>query len=170
MNNFLLLFVCTGNICRSPMAEGIMKDMVIDEIDSKHQVMPLEVLSAGTHAPQGRYASSHAITVAGRHDINLKYHRSRHITPQIAQASDLILTMEQAQADEIGEMWSDISYVYPLKTFGRGENETLETLDITDPIGMDEDVYSRIFDEISGELKRIKNLVFSLALDKYRAK
>ena len=50
-----VLFVCTGNICRSPMAEGLMKDLVADRKD-------LRVISAGVHAQQGAAASIDAVT------------------------------------------------------------------------------------------------------------
>ncbi|MCD6307926.1 MAG: low molecular weight protein arginine phosphatase [Candidatus Latescibacteria bacterium] len=170
MNSFLLLFVCTGNICRSPMAEGIMKDIVLDEIDSKRQIMPLEILSAGTGTSRGHGASSFAVKVADEHGINLMYHRSRPISEQILSASDLILTMEQAHTDIILEMLPEKNAVFPLKLFGRKDGGEIESVDIIDPIGREEETYQLVFAEIQQELKRVSPIIFSLALDKFRAR
>jgi len=152
------------------MAEGIMKDIILDEIDSKRQVMPLEILSAGTGTSRGHHASLPAVRVAEEHGINLLYHRSRPITEQIARASDLILTMEQAHTDFIRDMLPDLTSIFPLKLFGRTDGEEIDTVDIMDPIGSDEETYQHVFAEIRQELKRITPLLFSLALEKYRAK
>ena len=170
MNNFLLLFVCTGNICRSPMAEGIMKDLILDEFDVKHQVMPIEVLSAGTHAMTGSGASSYAIKVADRHDINLKFHRSRKITEHISKAADLILTMEEAHTTFIKQSWPEITNVYALRRYNRGSSIVEEPIDIVDPIGLDIEVYSSVFEDLQGEIQRVASTIFSLALEKYRAR
>ena len=67
MSNFILMFVCTGNICRSPMAEGIMNDLILNYVDSKKQFMPIEIFSTGTHAVRGHSASRFAIEVSEQH-------------------------------------------------------------------------------------------------------
>ncbi|MFC1529009.1 hypothetical protein ACFL5B_03785, partial [Candidatus Latescibacterota bacterium] len=155
------------NICRSPMAEGIMKNLILDYVESKKQVMPLEIFSTGTHTNWGHPASGYAIEVSQQHDINLGFHRSKQITQEIAKAADLILTMEKSHKYYIKQHWPFIDYVYELKSFDRANDPFEGKLDIMDPIGMDYDVYYNVFKEIRNEVSRISKTVFSLALEKY---
>lgn len=170
MNNFVLIFVCTGNICRSPMAEGIMKEMVLDEFVMNRQVMPVEILSAGTHAPIGSSVSRFALEVADKHGINLRFHRSKQVTEQIVNAADLILTMEENHTEYIRQHWPGVDYVFELKRFGRNDSATEDSPDINDPIGMGIEVYIRVFDELQSEIARVSKTIYSLVLDKYRVK
>lgn len=169
MSNFIIVFVCTGNICRSPMAEGIMKDIILDEFEAKHEVIPVEVLSAGTHAFSGNGASEYAIEVADRHGINLSFHRSRPVTGQIVKAVDLVLTMEINHTKYIERLLPGIDYVYELKNFDREEASIEGSVEVIDPIGMDIDFYGEVFDELQSEIMRISKTLFSLAREKYRA-
>ena len=141
-DTFLLVFVCTGNICRSPMAEGIMKDIILDHARETGVSPKLKVISAGTNATAGYPASEHAIEVASEEGINIETHRSSPLTEDIAMSSDLILTMEQAHTRIIKHMWPEIRQVKELKRFGR--NETGNS-DVLDPIGMGVDVYRSVF-------------------------
>ena len=169
MSNYLVMFVCTGNICRSPMAEGILKDMILDEFQEKHQVMPIEVLSAGTHAVNGYPASSHAIAVAHKHGINLTFHRSRAFTVHVARAADLILTMETNHTLFIKSMLPGIGTVYELKSFNCSNPERYSDVDVRDPIGASGEVYATVFDELKREIARVSQDIFNRALEKYRA-
>ena len=169
MANFLLLFVCTGNMCRSPMAEGIMKDLILDEVNTKHQVMPIEIMSAGIFAVQGGGVSPLAIEVAAQNGINLNFHRSTQLTENLAKKSDLILTMEKNHTDYIRNNWPDIDYVYELRRFERDKESLEGRLEIIDPIGMGFEIYQMVFEELKREITRISQTVFSRALEKYRA-
>ncbi len=168
MNNYTVLFVCTGNICRSPMAEGIMKELILDEIAASHQVMPLEIISAGTYAIDLIPASSFAIEVATQHGIDLKFHRSRFLTTKIANDVDLILVMEKNHAHYIKQQWPDIDYVYELKKYALKKDAVMDLSGIQDPIGMEYEIYSKVFKELQKEIIRISQLIFSHALEKNR--
>jgi protein-tyrosine-phosphatase len=100
MNDSLrLLFVCTGNICRSPMAEGLMKALLFPV--SNHHIM---VCSAGTHAEDGLPAEPGAVRAAREHGADIGGHRSRAIDGSLIADADLILVMERQQARFIRSM------------------------------------------------------------------
>ena len=169
MSNFVVLFVCTGNICRSPMAEGILKDIILDEVESKRQIMPIEVMSAGTHTVNGSPASIHAVTIAGRHGISLKFHRSRLLTEKIVRYADLVLTMEEGHTLFINRIVPEAVNVYELMRYNRNGLRAGEMPDIKDPIGKSEEVYGAVFDQLKREIKRISPHLYKLAMEKYRA-
>lgn len=166
LDKYFLVFVCTGNICRSPIAEGIMKDFILDEVDSHGQSLPIKVMSAGTYAVDGSTASEYAIMVAAQHVIDISFHRSRHLSEEIVNEADLILTMEKSHTDIINQTWPRVNNVYELKSFGQ-ENDNKEfNREIMDPIGMGFDVYLNVFNEINDEILRVAKIIFSLAGEK----
>ena len=163
MREFVLVFVCTGNICRSPMAEGIMKDIVLDEVEHTHRVIPIIISSAGTHALTGNLASRYAVEIAERHGINLNFHRSKPLNETIVRNADLILTMEKNHTELIKRNWAFCDTVYELKNFAAEDSRTSAGSDIHDPIGMDINFYANVFDELKREITRIATVVFSMA-------
>ena len=169
MSNFLVVFVCTGNICRSPMAEGILKDLVLDEFEKRSQVIPVEIMSAGVYAMDGNPASHFAIEVTAQHGINLNFHRSRHITEKLVKRADLILTMDESHSEYISLNWPNIGYVHELKKFDSEEMPENTSSGIMDPIGLDIETYEKIFNELEREIKRVSQMIFSLAMEKYSA-
>ncbi len=88
-----VLTVCTGNICRSPIAAGLLQHYL--PADLKERVT---VSSAGTSALHGHLAESHAITAMAQLGIDIRGHRARQITREIARKADLVLTMETAHS------------------------------------------------------------------------
>ena len=90
-----ILFVCFGNICRSPMAEGLAAEHVKREHPDK--AVLLEFSSAGTGALNGNPPTPEAaLAMAGR-GIDIARHRARRATPEVVDACDLVLTMEERQ-------------------------------------------------------------------------
>ncbi len=84
-----ILFVCTGNICRSPMAEGLMKKML-----SEKGLQSVRVASAGTHALEGHPASGNAVAVMASQAVDITGHRGRQLDNRMLATSDLVLVME----------------------------------------------------------------------------
>jgi protein-tyrosine phosphatase len=93
---FNILVVCTGNICRSPMAAGLLRHFLPESLQAS-----VDVASAGTHGLQGYPAEANAIEAMGRIGIDITAHRARQITKSIARQSDLILTMEAAHSQYV---------------------------------------------------------------------
>ncbi|NNF98766.1 MAG: low molecular weight protein arginine phosphatase [Desulfobacteraceae bacterium] len=97
-----ILIVCTGNICRSPMAEGLLKQMLSPELQHK-----IHVHSAGTHALRGNPPTAHAVDVLlSSYGIDISGHKAERISTDLISSADLILTMEQAHSmtlEQIGK-------------------------------------------------------------------
>jgi protein-tyrosine-phosphatase len=151
-----VLFVCTGNTCRSPMAEGILKMMLKDK-----GVGNVKVSSAGTHGLRSAPASLFAIEVAKRRNVDLSRHRSRELTAEMVGRADLILTMSQEHLERIKRMDKQAGQkAYLLKAFPQPHTESNDgqnhgVLSIKDPIGGSLDDYEDAFSEIEKEMERI---------------
>ena len=89
MNN--ILTVCVGNICRSPVAEAMLKDRLPGR----------KVWSAGLHAVVGHGADATAREIAEQHKLNLTAHRAQQITGWMCMHADLVLVMEASQQQEL---------------------------------------------------------------------
>src|SRR5260221_9793897 len=84
-----LLFVCTGNICRSPMAAAIARSEI-----ARAGYSDIEVASAGSAAISGGSATREAAMVAEENGLSLADHRAQPLTPQLLAATDLVVGME----------------------------------------------------------------------------
>lgn len=130
-----LLFVCYGNICRSPMAEVFMDHFLDERLGSGRDFV---VSSAGVGAMDGTPATMGAGISMAAHGLDMSRHRARHLTPAIARRADRIWCMEPEQVDYVREMIDDPSKV---ELLGSG---------IADPIGADQEFY----DIVAGEIER----------------
>ena len=108
-----ILFVCTGNTCRSAIAEGLMKRIL-----SQQEIVGLQVLSAGTSASFGKEADSLAVLALKEEEVDLSSHRSQPLAPELMRKADLILTMTEKHRNEILSWFPEIrSKVFLLKQF-----------------------------------------------------
>ena len=144
-----VLFVCTGNICRSPMAEGIAANVA----DKSHIVFR----SAGTFAYDGTPASPNAVAVLKEKGIDISAHRARRFDARLAMWADLILAMETAHI-------RDMTYAAPTQAhkmhtllgFAAGEKGTAgDHWSVADPYGGSLDIYRKARDEIADAIVRI---------------
>jgi len=134
-----LLFVCTGNTCRSPIAEGIARHELV-----RRGVHGVVVGSAGTSAWEGAPASDGSLLVALEHGIDLGVHEARMLTPSLVEQSDLILTMGPSHLERVQTLGGG-ARAQLLSTFA---SQGAVATPVSDPFGGDLDVYRHTFAEL----------------------
>lgn len=151
-----VLFVCTGNSCRSIMAEGLLRK-ALKEIGRED----IEVVSAGISAFNGSSPTEETVTVMRREGVDVSAFKSKSLTDEMIKKADLILTMAAHHMDEVIRRVPAASLkTHLLKQFGiDSDTMTCEELDVRDPIGRPIDEYERVLASIKKEIKRIINLI-----------
>ncbi|TFG40734.1 MAG: protein tyrosine phosphatase, partial [Bacteroidia bacterium] len=138
-----ILFVCMGNICRSPIAEYLFNHY------SKERNLPYKAKSAGL-METGAEISPNSMRLLAEKGIDSQEHYSRKINPEILNDSWLVLTMEEGQRDFIKRNFPEFEHkIYALKEYV-GEDG-----DIADPIGTDIDYYTDIYHQIDAALQKL---------------
>src|SRR6478672_8447475 len=146
-----ILFVCTGNICRSPMAEGLFRHAVKGRNDFR-------VISAGVGAVDGLPPSEHAVKALKELGIDISKQRSHMLTAEIVQQADYIFGMTHSHVDAITMLYPHAAE----KTFLLREfDETLDAYenDISDPIGGSYDIYCNCRDQIEQGIASMLNFI-----------
>ena len=146
LSSLMVLLVCTGNTCRSPMAEVMCRKMIADRLGcamnalGDHGVM---VMSAGISAMMGGRPSPEAVSVMSTMSLQLADHESQPLTTQLVRHSDIIWTMTRSHRHAIVSQWPEAS----ARTFVLGGER-----DIADPIGGPLEYYQRCAEQIKTEL------------------
>ncbi|MBQ8761916.1 MAG: low molecular weight protein arginine phosphatase [Clostridia bacterium] len=132
-----VLFVCTGNTCRSPMAVSILKSML------KEKEIKAKVLSAGISVNEGEPMAENACVALKKLGIRKSKHTATQITKQNLEKCDLILTMTENQKFSLPRLKKIICF------------KDLTGFDVLDPYGQDVDAYINVAKQIKSGLVKV---------------
>lgn len=131
----IVLFVCTGNTCRSPLAEGITKALLAERLGCRVEELPARgvwVLSAGVAAYGGGPATDLSVEAAAEFGADLREHRSRPVNPQLLAAADDVIAMTRSHAHALAARYPGV---------GPEPRLLCGDADLDDPIGAGPEVY-----------------------------
>jgi len=144
------LFVCTGNTCRSPMAEALFRKLVADKLGCSEEELTEKgfvSVSAGLAAYPGSGPSPEAVEVLKLQGIDLSPHESQPLTPRLLSQADYVFTMTKSHRDTI--LWEYPELSHQVSLLSR------EDRDVADPIGGTFEDYALCADEIATNLRAI---------------
>jgi protein-tyrosine-phosphatase len=140
-----ILFVCTGNTCRSALAEAIARKVAVER-----GLTDVEVNSAGTSAWDGAPASDGALLVGMERGLDLSQHRAQMLTREMLTEAELVLAMGPHHLERIEALGGSGRSFLLTEFASRGATSR----PVSDPIGGELDVYRTTADELEGEVRR----------------
>lgn len=147
-----VVFICTGNVCRSPMAEGFYRHETKSD-DS------IRIGSAGISAFDGQEASQHSVDVMQQEGIDIADHASRMLTADIVAQASHIFGMTRTHRDAVQMMFPEArEKVFVLREFLVGSDADFD-LDVSDPIGGSLEEYQRTRNLIKEALASVSKFV-----------
>jgi len=155
--SFSVLFVCTANLCRSPMASALFKDLLAKKFPSDAETDWL-VESAGVWAVNGEPASLGAQAAMARRGLSLINHRSQQVTYALLEKFNLILVMEANHKEELQDEFSSFARKIFLLSEMNGAS-----YDIKDPINRNILDYVATAAEIDGLIKQGFQKIYQMA-------
>ncbi len=142
-----ILFICTGNTCRSPMAEGILKDFAMKN------GLSLDVSSAGTHATKGLPAAQFAVEGMKDIGIDISNHSSNQVNREMLENADLVLTMSNSHKNQLLSQYPFTKdKLFLLNEYAFGTDRQIE-----DPFGAPKRYYEKARDQIYEAIEEIVN-------------
>ncbi len=144
-----IMFVCTGNICRSAMADGMLRKIAIE------RKLDIEVYSCGIYAEDGDYATYNAIYVARNYNVDISTHRATNIRNSKIEEMDAILCATKSHKEAIINMYPNLKEkIYTMKEYAGIDNNG-QDMDIKDPWGYDIEIYHNCIKEIEKCIEKI---------------
>ncbi len=148
-----IAFICTGNTCRSPMAEVIARDIF------KKRKLNIEVISRGIAVYFPSEANENSFKTVSLHGLDLSQHKAKQIDLEDINSCNIILTMTKQHKEFIKKMSTNVNINIANKLFTLKEYVKADSIDIADPYGEDIEVYKSCANELFLYIDRLADLL-----------